>query len=407
MSGDAATERDEARDFPYWSRNLRVLPAATLLSALAFALSFPFLPLVVRGLGIREHLETWVGYMMLVFYLIGFVVSPIWGAVADHYGRKVMVLRAMLGMGFFMALLPFATSPLWFAAMFMLVGIFNGANSAINSLLVANTPPRRIGSSLALTQSGALVGQTIGPAVGALLAAMVVRKQWMFWISGGMMLCGGLLVVFLVHEVKRRASGPWRFNWVGDLRELVAVPGIGPLYLLCFMFSVLWSGNTTIITIYALQLLAAQPVAASTEAYWVGAAAMGLSVSGVLALPLWGRLLDRCDPARVLTYASVAALLANIPLLVLQTPLQLVLARVACGLAASGMMPAILRLLKERAPRRMDARAISYATSFGFIASGLAPFCAGLIGPALGLRAYFALTIVCTLAGVIMWVRRR
>jgi TM2 domain-containing membrane protein YozV len=53
----------------------------------------------------------------------------------------------------------------------------------------------------------------------------------------------------------------------------------------------------------------------------------------------------------------------------------------------------------------MDARAISYATSFQFIAMGLAPFCAGLIGPALGLRAYFALTIVLTVAGLLLWLR--
>ena len=289
----------------------------------------------------------------------------------------------------------------------MLVGIFNGANPAINALLVANTPHRRIGSALALAQSGSLVGQTIGPAVGAVLAVMIAREHWMFWISGGLLLFGGLLVLCFVHEIKHRASGPWRFDWVGDLRRLVAVPRIGPLYLLCFMFAALWGGNVTIVSIYVLQLLGAHPAGGGTEAYWVGAAAMGLSVSGVMALPLWGWLLDRHDPARVLTYATAAALLANIPLLWLQTPLQLVLARIVFGLAASGMIPAIMRLLKDHAPRGMDARAFSYASSFQFIAGGLAPFCAGLIGPAFGLRAYFALTIVLTLSGLIMWVRRR
>jgi DHA1 family multidrug resistance protein-like MFS transporter len=59
---------------------------------------------MLRGLGVRENLETWIGYMMLVFYFIGFVINPIWGSIADHFGRTIMVLRAMLGMGFFMAL---------------------------------------------------------------------------------------------------------------------------------------------------------------------------------------------------------------------------------------------------------------------------------------------------------------
>ena len=62
--------------------------------------------------------------------------------------------------------------------------------------------------------------------------------------------------------------------------------------------------------------------------------------------------------------------------------LQLVLARVAFGLAASAMQPSIIRLVKENAPPGMDARAISYAASFHCIGMGFAPFCAGLIGPA-------------------------
>jgi hypothetical protein len=53
----------------------------------------------------------------------------------------------------------------------------------------------------------------------------------------------------------------------------------------------------------------------------------------------------------------------------------------------------------------MDARAISYATAFQFFAMGLAPFTAGLIGPAFGLRAYFALTIVLMLGGLALWLR--
>jgi MFS family permease len=107
----------------------------------------------------------------------------------------------------------------------------------------------------------------------------------------------------------------------------------------------------------------------------------------------------------VLAVATAAAALTQLPLLVLQTPLQLVLSRMAFGLGAAAMQPAILRLLKDHAPKGMDARAIAYAASFQFIAMGLAPFAAGLIGPTLGLRAYFALTISLTLIGLVLWLR--
>src|SRR5262249_15390703 len=121
----AVNETDENRQFPHWRRNLRVLPCAGVLSALGFALCWPFLPLMVRTLGVREHLETWIGNMMLTFYIVSCISGPLWGGIADYYGRKIMVLRATIGMGLLMALLPFTSTPLGFACLFAVVGLCN------------------------------------------------------------------------------------------------------------------------------------------------------------------------------------------------------------------------------------------------------------------------------------------
>jgi MFS family permease len=115
--------------------------------------------------------------------------------------------------------------------------------------------------------------------------------------------------------------------------------------------------------------------------------------------------LDRHDPARILAFATAAAAVCHVPLIFIETPLQLVIARAAFGLSAAAMQPAIFRLLKKHAPPGMDARAISYAASFQFMAMGLAPFFAGLIGPVLGLRAYFALAVALTVVGLVLWQR--
>jgi MFS transporter, DHA1 family, multidrug resistance protein len=395
----------EARNFPYWRRNLRVIPPANLLASLAFGLSWPFLPLMVRGLGVETRLETWVGNMVLAFYVVSFLMNPIWGGIADHYGRKIMILRAMLGMGSFMTLAAFAPTPFWFAFLLCCVAIFNGSSAAGMALIVGNTPPERLGRALALAQTGMLVGQTTGPAFGALLATYVPRTHWLYWISGAMMLTGGILVAVFVREVKQLAPGRWRLQWLGPLRELVKAPRVGALLFLGFLFAMLWSGNVTVMSLYTLQLLALEGAGAGSEARWIGAVALALGVAGLVAMPIWGRVLDRHDPARVLTVAVAAAAITHVPLLFLQTPLQLVLARALFGLSAAAMQPAIVRLLKAHAPAGMDARAISYMASFQFIAMGLAPFAAGLIGPTLGLRAYFVLLIALAAAGFWLWRR--
>ena len=404
MSAPDIDAAEEARRFPYWQQNLRVLPFANVLCALGFTISFPFLPLMVRGLGVQENLETWIGTMMLAFYVVSFLANPVWGGIADHYGRKIMVLRAMLGMGFAMVLVPLAPSPLWFAALFSLVGLCNGFTPAGMALLVANTPPRKIGTALSYAQTGGLLGHSFGPAVGTLFATLVTQHHTLFWFSGAFMLCGGSLVLFFVHEIKQVAPGPWKLEWIGSLRELLKVPRMGALYLLSFLFTVMWSGNVTIVSLYMMKLSAA--AGGGDEAFWVGAAAMALALSSVVVLPFWGRVIDRYGPARVMAFAGAAAVVTHLPLLIVETPLQLVLARIAFGLSAAAMHPAVVQLLRLNAPKGMDARAISYATSFQFFAMGIAPFFAGIIGPLFGLRAYFALTMLALSAGLVMWMRR-
>lgn len=401
----SAEDASEDAKFPFWKKNAVAVTVTSGLGGLCFAMAWPFIPLMVRDLGVTEHLETWVGNMMLIFYFIGFVINPLWGGLADHFGRKMMVLRASLGMGISLLIVPFATTPLMFACLFMIVGIFNGANSAANALVVANTPRRRIGSVLAYSQSGYLIGRTFGPVIPALLSSFITNYQIIFRIAGGMLVLSGLLVIVFVREIKQVTPGRYRPSWLGDLKTLLAVPRMGTLLLLCFIFNTLWAGNVTVMSIFALRLFEAHPPEFGNEAFWVSATAMGLAISSLVALPFWGRMLDRGDPARIMMYTTGAAILTHLPLLFVQTPLQLVLARVAFGLAAVAMQPALTRLLKDYAPEGMDARAISWGTSFQFMASGCAPFFAGVIGPTLGLRTYIAMTIALTALGLVLWIR--
>ena len=403
--GNSSDITDESLRYPYWRRNLQTLPVATLMSSMGFAISFPFLPLMVRRLGVHENLETWIGHMMLVFYIISFLCGPVWGSIADYFGRKIMVLRAMLGMGIFMSIIPFAPTPLWFACLFSLVGFFNGGTMSAQALIVANTPPHRIGAALSRLQAANLMGQTTGPAVGTLLVAMVDKPHWLFWFSGGALLSAGMLVIAFVRETKQLTPGRWRPQWIGSLRALLAVPRIGLLYFLGFVFAVLAAGNITILSVFVMNLNGGVSADAASHAFWAGAIAIGYALSSAIALTLWGRLLDRYEPRRILLFSTAGAGLTQLPLLFLQTPLQLTLTRIAFGLAASLMLPAIVRLLRSHAPQGMDARAISYAASFQFIAMGIAPFTAGLIGPLLGLRAYFALTVALTFIAFVLWLR--
>ncbi|MFI5400803.1 MAG: MFS transporter, partial [SAR324 cluster bacterium] len=116
----APEESDEDLRFPFWRRNRIALSLCAFAQSISFGLSYPFLPLVLREMGVADHLETWVGYLVGAYFALSFVLTPVWGVVADHFGRKAMVLRTSLGMAVVYLLLPLAPSVHWFIPLFLL-----------------------------------------------------------------------------------------------------------------------------------------------------------------------------------------------------------------------------------------------------------------------------------------------
>ena len=65
---------------------------------LAFGFILPFLPLYLREIGVTPDSAVvfWSGALLTSPGVSLAIFSPIWGALADRRGRKLMVLRSML-----------------------------------------------------------------------------------------------------------------------------------------------------------------------------------------------------------------------------------------------------------------------------------------------------------------------
>ena len=163
----------------------------------------------------------------------------------------------------------------------------------------------------------------------------------------------------------------------------------------------LWHGSMPVVAIYMLRLLETPSIRRRGVLGRRGGAGSGGGEH--VAMPVWGRLLDRYGPSRVLAVVGGASAATHLPLLVLETPLELVLARVrvrpvrGCDAARDPAAHAHARAQGHGCARD------PYSTSFQCLAMGFAPFMAGLVGPVLGLRAYFALNIVIAAGGLALW----
>ena len=81
-----------------WKKNLYVLFGAELLAVAGMMMIQPFLTLYIEELDRSfGSTELWAGLVYSLQAGMMLLTAPIWGAIADRYGRKVMVQRSMLG----------------------------------------------------------------------------------------------------------------------------------------------------------------------------------------------------------------------------------------------------------------------------------------------------------------------
>ena len=69
------------------------------MTAVGFSIIFPFLPLYIKELGASSNLgiEFLAGLVFSGQAFTMMIAAPIWGTLADRYGRKIMVERALFG----------------------------------------------------------------------------------------------------------------------------------------------------------------------------------------------------------------------------------------------------------------------------------------------------------------------
>ena len=182
-------------------RNLYAIWLAQMLAIIAFSLRAPFLPFFLGDLGLKttDEQALWSGLINAFGAGTMAITAPIWGVMADRYGRKPMLMRAQFAAFVTIGLMGLATAPWHLLALRMVEGMFTGTVTAATALVATSTPKERLGFGLGLIQTAVFSGSAFGPLVGGLLADGD-RVPGDVLHASGMMLAGGLVTLFLVQE---------------------------------------------------------------------------------------------------------------------------------------------------------------------------------------------------------------
>src|SRR5690606_16206530 len=167
----------------------------------SFAMNFwiPFLPLYMIDLGATSDANAlfWVGVATSVQGVGRLVTGPLWGILSDRYGRRLMFVRALGFASVTTAIAAFATEPWHIAVAFACQGIFSGFIPAAVALTSVSVPDSKLNASLSLVTGAQYLGNTVGPAVGSVLAIVLGMRGAI--VAGAVMpALAGLMVLAIV-----------------------------------------------------------------------------------------------------------------------------------------------------------------------------------------------------------------
>lgn len=364
----------------------------------AFGLAFPFLPLFIGTLGVGDvqQVEIWSGISSFGQAIVLSIFSPIWGAVADRRGRRLMVLRAAFGGGVVIGLIGFSQNLWQFLALRFTQGALTGVVAAASALAISLVPRSRIGTALGLIQMSTFAGNAVGPSLGGFTADHFGYRAG-FVVSGGLFILAGLITVFFVHEhFVPPPPGTAASGLGGILRDIRAR---GRDRQLLIMMIVLFSAQFGVNVVQPMLPLFVQYLDPTQSPATV--TGLIFTVAGVLAAIssiVWGRMGDRIGYRRLLIAMALGAGLIYIPQALVMSVVQLIVLRGVLGIFDGGLLPSANALIaSSNQPEKAGERS-SHGTTYGlvYLANGLGfafgPLAGGLIAASFGLRNVFLVT---------------
>ncbi|GHE08103.1 MFS transporter [Streptomyces alanosinicus] len=137
----------------------------------------PYLTEILPELGDRH--ARWAGVLYVVPTLFGGLCAPLWGRLADRFGRKRLLLRAQLGLALSFLLAGWADSLAAFTAALVLQGILGGTFAASNGYLGAALEGAALSRALTVMQGSARAALVLAPiVVGALSGWLSPHRQY-------------------------------------------------------------------------------------------------------------------------------------------------------------------------------------------------------------------------------------
>lgn len=371
----------------YWKQNLKVAWLGNFLTGTSFTLVMPFIPVFVEELGVGPGLvEYYAGLAVSTNALAAALMAPIWGSLADRYGRKPMMVRAAFAMIFTMGGMAFVPNVFWLLVLRVLNGVFTGYIPNATALIASQVPKDKTGYALGTLSTGAVAGNLIGPTLGGVLAEMF-GVHTVFLLVGLLYAIVVILTVFYIREdfvpIKKSDVLPIKevFAQVKDRKILAG------LFVTSMVIIAAAQAVVPILTLYVRHLGQTDNLL-FVAGFIISLPGMAsLATSGYL-----GKLGDRIGNHRLLLMALTYSLLINVFCVFAENPFQLGLLRFLYGFGTGALLPSVNSLLTKLTPKEGISRIFAYNQLFNNLGSVVGPMMGSAVAAQMGYDWVFYLS---------------
>ncbi|MBU0955401.1 MAG: MFS transporter [Spirochaetes bacterium] len=360
---------------PLWKKSFYAIWVAEFIAIAGFATSNPIIPLFISELGVHDlaALNLWTGLTSTGASLAMAFFAPIWGALADSYGRKLMLLRAMLGGAVLVGLMSLVQAPWQIMTLRTLQGMVTGTVAAATVLTASMVPVAEIGFRLGLMQMAVYMGNSLGPLLGGSIH-YALGSRANFLITSLFLLVAAGIIWFLVKEdfQPKPRSNSFLRNAVPDFSPLVKTPGLLPLMAAIFAVQLANSVTGSMLTLFVRSLAGDSRSLGLLSGIIQAVGAF----TGALAAGVLGKASGRIGYGKTLLICLSGAFLFYLPQGFATAPWQLIVLRAGSGFFLGGAMPSINALISTLCQK--DKQGSTYGLSASISSGGMAA------GPALG-----------------------
>lgn len=386
---------------PSWQWNQYLITLASFTTFAGFTFFSPFFPIFVhRELGIESLAEIafWSGVLVAAPPLLSALSGPFWGRIADRYGYRAMVQRAILTFVLVVGLMAFVTNIWELLILRMLSGLLGGFNAMGMALITNVTPKDRTAQAVGLFQGARTFSNAFGPLVGGTLAALIGMRPTFAASAVAFIIAFIMLRMFWRDDAPEAAAPQKMERPAASLWSAARAPAFLAVMIALFLTQGVDQSFGPILPLVVQQI---EPDD-NAVTFWTGLIVSVAAVAATISATAVGRLATKFPARSVLLFTLLAGAAVCVPLALAATTPSLMFWRALLGLLAGGSATLAYTVGGAHLPDELRGSGFGLLTSAALLGGAVSPLAYGIIA-GIDLRLPFGLNGVIYVL-VFVWV---